>query len=136
MKQPKFTAKELDNAIEVLPDNMGIAVVENEANQDHINSVYWHLKSEGIVYTQESEETGVICAGLTSKGLLLRNKGGFTALDKKEQKKNRTEELELEALEYQRKIRKQNDLIRIWQLITIGGIIVGFILGHFFGIKL
>jgi len=106
MSVSKFSTEELDAAISRLPSNGGLSQVENPQNRTFTNEIYWHLKSAGYVFTEESTED-VLYARLTDKGLLLVNTGGFKSLHKKDDRENKIKELQLNELEFQKRIRKQ-----------------------------
>jgi hypothetical protein len=122
----KLDYKTLDAALNKLPIDGGLMLVEEESRQDEVNEIYGYLRDSGYVETRESNENGVFAALLTSKGICLINEGGFKKLyaDQIEKKNDRNTEINI-----QKKSLK-------WQIITailtlVGGAI-GYVLGKLF----
>ncbi len=130
MSGSNYTAEQLDKILNGLPKDGGLKTVDDPDNQGYLNEIYWYLKAGGYVYTRESTHD-VLVAGLTAKGIVTLNEGGFNGLHKKDDRENKIKELQLNELEFQKRIRKQNSIIRIWQIVSIGATILAFLLGFF-----
>ena len=56
-------------SLSMLPKNKGLHLFEYDLDKENINEIYSELKEKGLVYVNETEEDGIIAAGLTITGL-------------------------------------------------------------------
>jgi hypothetical protein len=58
----------IKKALEALPKDGSLAEVPNPSINSAVNAIYEHLETLGYVYTQTTEDKGIIAVGLTDLG--------------------------------------------------------------------
>jgi len=56
-------------SLSILPKNRGLHLFEIDVKKENINEIYNEIKGKRLVYVKETEEDGIIAAGLTITGL-------------------------------------------------------------------